>query len=435
MNSNEIIKAEMWDKMQFLFRNYYDRMIHVRFDYKGIIDKETISASLMYTIENIRILHSSFQPSKINAYWKVEPFKLNDFFEYREVDKIDEKEVNKFLSSQIPYESNIQLKVLILATKQESVFLLIMNHMCMDGGGLKELLRIIVDNYNKISNKEFDKLQFKVGSRNFEQVYTKFNQEDSKAAKRLFKDRGKLVDDHAFPWTKDSINDVNRVIRHKITSDKFLKLKEIGKEYSLTVNDLLVLIAIRALYEVGHYDVNSKVVVACAVDLRKHIKNIEEGRFTNHTAWMICLVNRKGDTLKDTLLDILMSLNKNKRDKFLGLYRLPLLKLAYGIFPAVVSEKLISKGYSNPLLAISNIGILREEFYTFKDTKIVDGFMSGAVKYKPFFLLSATTLLNEMTLSTAIRGNDKDEEIAKNYFSLIEQEIDETIKYFNTQDK
>ena len=24
------IKAEMWDRMQFLFRNYYDRMVHAK---------------------------------------------------------------------------------------------------------------------------------------------------------------------------------------------------------------------------------------------------------------------------------------------------------------------------------------------------------------------------------------------------------------------
>lgn len=39
--------------------------------------------------------------------------------------------------------------------------------------------------------------------------------------------------------------------------------------------------------------------------------------------------------------------------------------------------------------------------------KLVDGFISGAVKYKPFFLMSVTTLLGRVTLSTAIRGNQK----------------------------
>ena len=24
----KLLKAEMWDKMQYLFRNYYDRMVH-----------------------------------------------------------------------------------------------------------------------------------------------------------------------------------------------------------------------------------------------------------------------------------------------------------------------------------------------------------------------------------------------------------------------
>ena len=32
------LKAQMWDKMQYLFRNYYDRMLHVRIDFDGMLD-------------------------------------------------------------------------------------------------------------------------------------------------------------------------------------------------------------------------------------------------------------------------------------------------------------------------------------------------------------------------------------------------------------
>lgn len=32
------LKAEMWDRMQFLFRNYYDRMVHAKLTYEGSFD-------------------------------------------------------------------------------------------------------------------------------------------------------------------------------------------------------------------------------------------------------------------------------------------------------------------------------------------------------------------------------------------------------------
>ena len=102
---------------------------------------------------------------------------------------------------------------------------------------------------------------------------------------------------------------------------------------------------------------------------------------------------------------------------------MPLLKLAYTIFPQDIAEFAIKAGYDNPLLAVSNMGLLDEKAYTFDNLELKDGFISGAVKYKPFFLMSVTTLQNRVTLSTAIRGNDKDVEIANRYFDLLEENL------------
>ena len=42
----------------------------------------------------------------------------------------------------------------------------------------------------------------------------------------------------------------------------------------------------------------------------------------------------------------------------MGLYSLPLLKLAYSIFPYIISEQAIKIGYLNPLIGMSNIGVM-----------------------------------------------------------------------------
>lgn len=42
----------------------------------------------------------------------------------------------------------------------------------------------------------------------------------------------------------------------------------------------------------------------------------------------------------------------------------------------------------------------------------IDGFMTSAVKYKPYVLLSATSLNGELTLSMCVRGNEKDKTVA-----------------------
>jgi NRPS condensation-like uncharacterized protein len=53
--------------------------------------------------------------------------------------------------------------------------------------------------------------------------------------------------------------------------------------------------------------------------------------------------------------------------------------------------------------------------------------MSGAVKYKPFVLLTATTYKNVITLSMCVRGNDKDKEIVNKFFDLMGKNINTLI--------
>jgi NRPS condensation-like uncharacterized protein len=111
----------------------------------------------------------------------------------------------------------------------------------------------------------------------------------------------------------------------------------------------------------------------------------------------------------------------------MGLYGLPLLNLGYSILPHAASEGVIKIGYTNPLLAMSNIGILEHEKLALEGHEPTDGFMTGAVKYKPFVLLTATTYKNVITLSMCVRGNDKDKEIVNKFFDLMEKNINTLI--------
>ena len=106
------------------------------------------------------------------------------------------------------------------------------------------------------------------------------------------------------------------------------------------------------------------------------------------------------------------------------LHGLPLLSFGYKILPHAASEEIVKIGYSNPLMSMSNIGVLEVDKLALEGHEPVDGFMSGAVKYKPFVLLTATTMRNVITLSMCVRGNEEDEKIVESFFDLMEKNID-----------
>ncbi len=425
------IKAEMWDRMQFLFRNYYDRMVHIKLVYKGEFDIVALKSAIVYMVENVPVLHSSFTPSQVSPVWTKQDYTVDDILTVYDTTTPD-IDADSWLLKVIPYDNNVQINIAIFKDGENSIFAMRVNHMCMDGGDAKQFLDALVKNYNAIKKGEYKNLYVKGGSRAFEQVYSKFEGRDLKHAKGLYKNTSKIKDKVPFPWSEQREDDTNQIVKRKIDADKFDTMRGIAKSLGITVNDALMAIVFRALYEMCDLDDNAPITVSCAIDLRKHIvEGGKRGGFTNHTSWMALRTTSKGESMRDTIVNVIRATKGYKRDKFLGLYSLPLLKLAYTIFPPSLAEFAIKLGYDNPLIAVSNVGVIDDKALAFDGLTLFDGFMSGAVKYKPFFLMTVTTMLGTATLSTAIRGNEKDIAIANKYFDLVEKYLDE----FNSIDK
>ena len=116
----------------------------------------------------------------------------------------------------------------------------------------------------------------------------------------------------------------------------------------------------------------------------------------------------------------------------MGLYSLPLLKLAYTILPYSISEMAIKIGYLNPLIGMSNIGVLDPVALSFNGLSLIDGFMTGAVKYKPYMQVACTSLNGELTMTIAIRGNANDKKAVEEFFGIMHKNINDFIE-FNKQ--
>lgn len=422
----KIIKAEMWDKMQYLFRNYYDRMVHAVLYYDSLIDIKLLKDILLSIIEKTPILHSCYHNNFIKPYWTVKDYTIEDILTVKDTIEL-EKDIDNFITGEIPASNNVQIRVAVFNKDNRSAMCFLINHMCFDGGDFKYLLSKISENFEKIKNGE-KKVEIKSGSRSHTEVYTGLDEEKQKIAKKLYKNISAVKDEHTFPLTPPDDLDKKRIIRRKIPKETFLKFKETGKKHGATVNDILLAVYARALYDIGNYNPSDTLTIPCMVDLRRYIKHGgKHSGLANHTGFMPCTLNKKGDTINDTLIQVVRSAKQNKRDQFMGLYSLPLLKLAYMVFPHFISEFAIKLGYSNPLIGMSNIGLIDADKLKMGEANLVDGFLTGAIKYKPYMQLALTTLNNEITMTIAIRGNDKDEETVNKFYDLLINNINEYI--------
>lgn len=415
------LNAELWDKMHYLFRDFNDRMVHVELHYDFEIDIEALKTVLICFFEKAPVLHSSFKDNHVSPYWIVKPYTIEDVLTVAYPDDL-EKAVDDFLTQYLPPDSDLQMKVAVFFKDGTSTLCVVENHMCMDGGDFKYFMKALCENYNAYVEKGISPIELREGTRSYEAVYEDFSKTEQRMARNLYKNVC-AKDEHKFPLTPDSIRDRSFIAKRKISAETFDKIRAAGKKHGATVNDMLLTAYFYSLYELAGYDPSDSVTISCAIDLRRHIKDVSDEGLTNHTAFMQCNIPERGRDIFETLQYAVQSSQKFKHDKFMGLYGLPLLKLGYSILPHAASEEIIKIGYSNPLLAMSNIGILESDKLALQGHEPTDGFMTGAVKYKPYALLSVTSLRKELTISMCVRGNDEDRAIVERFFDLMEKSV------------
>lgn len=419
------LNAELWDKMHYLFRDFNDRMVHVELNYDFVPDIDALKTVLICAFEKVPVLHSEFIDNKLSTHWEVKPYSIDDVFSVFYPEDL-EKSVDEFLTGYIPPSESIQMKVALFIKDGKSTLCIIENHMCMDGGDLKYFLQEFCENYSNYVSKGISPIYFRTGSRAYDDVYSGFSKTEAGVARRLFKNIN-ARDDHRFPLTPDNIRDESFIARKKFSEETLLKLKAKGKQLGATINELILACYFYSVYELAGYPENDQVMISNAIDLRRHMNSVDNKGFTNHTSWMQCAIPERGKDIFETVKYVIKSSNRFKKDKFMGLYGLPLLNFGYNFLPHTVSEEIIKIGYSNPLMAMSNIGILNGHHLALCGKEPSDAFMSGAVKYKPFVLLTVTTYKNVITLSMCVRGNEEDKKTVTQFFNLMEKNINTII--------
>jgi len=419
------LNAELWDKMHYLFRDFNDRMVHLELHYDFEINLETLKTVLICFFEKAPVLHSRFVDNKVSPYWEVMPYRIEDVITVRHTDNV-EAEIDAFLTQYIPPESDLQMKVGVFYYEGKTALCMVENHMCMDGGDFKYFIKSFCKAYSEYEEKGISPINLREGTRSYDSVYTDFSKTQEKMARNLYRNVC-AKDTHKFPLTESKESDRSFIARRRLSEETFLKLKSVGKAHGATVNDMLVTAYFYSLYELAEYGEDESVTISCAIDLRRHMKDDDGQGVTNHTAFMQCNIPRRGRNIFETLQYVINSSNLFKKDKFMGLYGLPLLKFAYKILPHSASEEIIKIGYSNPLLAMSNIGILDHKALALSGNEPLDGFMTGAVKYKPYVLLSATSMRNVITLSMCVRGNEEDKKIVNRFFDIFERSVEKLL--------
>ncbi len=207
---------------------------------------------------------------------------------------------------------------------------------------------------------------------------------------------------------------------HTIPEKRFLSAKEFAKRRGATINDLMLAAFLRALQQVLP---DRTAAIQCILDLRKYLPKPHTKLLCNLTSTLACDIGPDvGTSFGDTLSKVKNVMDAEK-EQLSCLHLILLLDAAFRILPYPLIKKAVLKSYRNPPLAMSNIGILDEKRLAFDGIPAKNAFMSGSVKYKPYFQLALSTFGNELTLSVAFHGTRADRERVEHFLRAIDREL------------
>ncbi len=414
--------TEMYDKVNLMCRKYMDRLARFEVDYGFEIDEEKFKNTLICCLECAPFMHSQVINSPLAPYWKVADYHIDDVVIVKRVDDIDAAR-EEFFKIQIPLKSNVQIKIGLYYCNGNTYVLFIWNHMLFDGGGYKAFWYDFCKNYTDYDLNGVSPIAFSSGSRNYKEVYKDMDKDTLKAAKKQLANISPKIK-RTMPFKTLDKTDEIIIVSRQVEADNFQKAVDYAKKNGATVTDLLIASFINALATITDMPKDEAVSIACATDLRRHIKDLSTLGYTNHVSFSHCSIEGTGDSF-DTILQRVSEKTKEiKSDPFMGLHGLPLLNFAYKAMTYIQAENAVKMFYNNPVFSVSNVGAVDRMGFDLSNNSPISAFVAGAAKNKPCAVMTALTVNGKLSASMCLRGNKDDKEVLEKFFTIFKDTIE-----------
>lgn len=410
-------KAEVWDIMQSSFAKSNDHQIHGVIQFESHIDADRLGHAVDLLTDSFPLIRCRFVEGAGAPCWEDAGWTAHDMLFLQESDELD-REIEEVLYSKTDTSRGPQLIVSIIRGKSKDSLCVIINHMLCDGAGFKELLYGLSSIYSHLRVDSDYKPACQDGPRSAGQVLRAFG---LRGRMRILSQRyGLSRYDDCVVFGLEGDRKTPFIVTHTIARERFLRAKSFAREYGATVNDVMLAAYLRALQQRVP---GQTTAIQCVLDLRKFLPSKGVEGICNLTSSLVCDIGSDvGETLGDTLMKVKRVMDVEKES--LGcLHLIMLLEVLFRVLPYPVARWMVSKGYRNPPLAMSNIGIIDHKRLCFDRMPIKNAFITGSIKYNPFFQLALSTFKDEVTMSVAFHGTQADQDDIRQFLKRVDEEL------------
>ena len=425
MNKKKVsYKAENFDILQYLFGDFNDHMLHCFIKFDTHVDEACLKNAVKFSAIFLPMIKCGFCEKTVSPRWVDAGYTPDDIVHIIQADDendVDEKS-KQSLYKAVDTEKGPQLKIDIIRAAGHDTMCIVINHMLCDAVGFKEYLYLLCTMYSHLQNEPYYQPFYDLKQRSSKQLFRSFSISERRG---ILKEKYSLSSQNGslkFPLEGDRNNPFISLL--SLSPECFLKIKEYTKENDVTVNDFVLTAFIRTLNTVLE---KYPEFVPCAVDLRKYLRGKKSEGICNLTSNLFCEIGSEiGETFKETLGKVNTSMNTQKSS--LACLNGALLLRIISVLPFAVRSKTIKKNFFNPPIAFTNIGIIDKKSLSFGDVVPVDAFITGSIKYTPYFQLAISTFDDKITFTINLYGTQNDKEKVDDFLNKLNDEVMNALK-------
>lgn len=409
-------QVEAWDMLQHIFKvkNINDHTLHFVAKLTGKLNLDRFKQAVNLSADAFPLIRSSFNESKNQPYWEDKGYTANDMVKILETSNVD-KNVSEFICKEIDALNGPQLKIEVISGDKNNVLCVLINHMLCDAAGFKDYLYMLSDIYSNIEENSYYP-SVSMCNRKISQILKAFSVRDK--LKIMFSKNDMFsLDPAKFQLEGDLSNPFIEI--RTISKENFCQIKTYAKKHGATVNDVILTAYMRVLFQIF----GRVVTTTCTMDMRKYLPKRRANSICNLCTNLTCNIGSEiGTKFEQTLIKVKKIMDKEKSN-IASVKSISILEKLFDVFPYKLVRNIVEKKFNNPPIAFTNIGILDKKRLTFGKVEIIKAYMTGSIKYSPYFQLAISTFDDEATLSVNLYGTQSDRNTISLFLDKLIQEL------------
>lgn len=393
-----IMLAGIGETMQYVVHDYNDNTIRFILRYPGPVDAEILQNAVQAVVFSVDILHASFHPGKLRAWWKVNAsVPAESYFSFQVAEDPAPAAIAAALKPVLS-SSSCQLHCTLVQGRAEALLTVTISHLCVDGSDGKYLLGKIAEAYQLLRTTGSTKgLNVKNGSRAAEQVYEQLSRQEMRSLLRSPLGGVKS----AFPYPSQEAG-TPRLTLCRIPAEVMAAARLRAKAENASANDLLLAACYHAYAAMPGMDPAAPMSIMGMMDLRKHCPSGDSQGLCNMSGSLCTtLPEGPGTSFAKTVSLIAAQTRAAKEDPLAGLTGMPLVHGAAKALPLSILLKCVGWLYGSFSIGLTNLGNMDCSALALDGLIPTAGAFGGPLKRKPGMQISAASFDGACTLCVA----------------------------------